>query len=272
MLKVAIVILNFKVRKEALNCIASVKKSDYEQTEIILVDNNSGDGIETEVQKDKSIMFIQSGANLGYTGGNNLGIKKALDSRADYIFILNPDTEIEKDTIKNLVEVAESQNAGISGPKILFEDRKTIWYAGGIMDMDNVLGSHRGVDEKDDGQYDTIEETEFVTGGAMFVKREVFEKVGIFDDKYFMYLEDSDLCLRAKKMGYKILYNPKAVVFHENAKSAGLGSALQDYFITRNRMYFASKFLRFRTRFALFREGLRNLGSPIRRKFFFCNQ
>ncbi len=269
MKKVIVVILNYKVKKEALWCIQSVKKSDYQNIEIIVVDNNSEDGIAKEIKNMKDIVFIQSRDNLGYTGGNNLGIKKAIDHGADYIFILNPDTEVTKMAISSLVAESEKGRAGIVGPKIIFNDKETIWYAGGILDLANVLGGHKGVDEKDEGQYDKIEATEFVTGGAMFVKSGVFKKIGLFDEKYFMYLEDMDFCYRAKKMGFKILYNPRAIVYHENAKSAGLGSSLQDYFITRNRMLFASKFLPFRTRFALFREGLRNILNPIRRLALF---
>lgn len=269
MVKVAVVILNFKVCKETLKCVNSVIKSDYQKMEIIVVDNNSGDDIEKEIKGMEGVLFIQSKGNLGYTGGNNLGINKALENGADYIFILNPDTEVEKNTISSLVVGAEKEQAGISGPKILFSDKETIWYAGGILDLANVLGRHRGVDEKDKGQYDKIEKTEFVTGGAMFVKSDVFKKIGLFDEKYFMYLEDSDFCYRAKRAGFKILYNPKAVIYHENAKSAGLGSSLQDYFITRNRMLFAAKFLPFRTKFALLREAFKNILNSVKRLALF---
>lgn len=268
-MKVAVVILNYRVKDRALNCVGSVQKSNYQNLEIIVVDNNSQDGLEEEIQKIAGVKFIQTNDNLGYTGGNNIGIKKALENQADYIFILNADTEIDQNTISNLVKVSQDQEIGIAGPKILFDDQKTIWYAGGIFDMDNVLGKHRGVDEKDQGQYDKIEETNYVSGGAMFVDKKVFEKIGFFDDKYFLYYEDSDFCFRAKKAGFKIRYVPSAVVFHANAQSTGLGSPLQDYYITRNRMLFASKFLPFRTKFALFREALKNLGSPTRRKAFF---
>ncbi len=267
MRKVSVVILNYKVKDQAVKCVKSVQKSTYGNVDIIVVDNNSGDGLEKELEKLPDILFIQSGKNLGYTGGNNIGIKKALERDADYVFILNPDTTIEEDAIGNLVATAELEKAGIVGPKILFADDKkdTIWYAGGILDLANVLGKHRGVDEKDKKQYDTIEETEFVTGGAIFVRRDVFEKIGFFDDRYFMYLEDVDFCYRAKKAGFKVLYVPTAEVFHKNAQSAGLGSPRQDYYLTRNRMLFASKFLSLRTRFALLREAIRNLAIPARR-------
>jgi len=261
-MKIAVIILNFKVKNLILKCIESVKQSTFKDLEIVVVDNSPQEGLGVLIDKD--ITYLPN-ENTGYTGGNNLGIKEALKGSTDYVFILNPDTEIEKDTIRILKETAEKENAGIIGSKILFSDKKTIWYAGGILDRNNVIGKHRGVDELDKGQYDSLSETDYVTGAALFASKEVFEKVGLFDEKYFLYYEDSDLSRRAKDAGFKVLYQPKAIVYHENAQSTGLGSPLQDYFITRNRMLYASKFLPFRTRFALFREALRNLDKPMRR-------
>lgn len=268
MKKVTVVILNYKVKELTLKCIESVQSSDYKDLSIILVDNNSEDGIEEEV-KDKNINFIQTGKNLGYSGGNNVGIKKALENGADYVFILNPDTKITSDCISKLVDNLEKENAGVVGPKIYFKGNKTIWFAGGIFDKANVIGSHRGVDEIDKGQYDQTIETDFITGAAMMVRKDVFEKISLFDERFFLYYEDSDFCFRARNAGFKVMYIPFALIFHENARSTGLGSPLQDYYITRNRMLFASKFLPFRTKFALFREALKNIKIQARRKAFF---
>lgn len=266
MKKVAVIILNYKLLHDSLKCIESVKKSAYKNLDIYVIDNNSQDGSAESLSKISGIKFIQNGKNFGYTGGNNIGIKNALKSNTDYIFILNPDTLIDKNTIKNLVTESEDLNSDIAGPKILFPDKKTIWYAGGILNIENVLGSHRGVDERDNNQYDQSCETDFITGAAMFVKREVFEKIGFFDENYFLYLEDLDFCFRAKRVGFKLLYIPQALVYHKNARSTGLGSPMQDYYITRNRMLFAAKFLSIRTRFALLREVLANISIPARRK------
>lgn len=268
MKKVAVVIVNYKVKDKTLKCISSVEKSSYKDIQIIVV-NNCEDNFEEEIKKFPEVIFIQSNQNTGYTGGNNAGIKRALKMGADFVFILNPDTEIERNTIDKLLEVSERTGAGIVGPKVLFDDRKTIWFAGGIFDKANVLGQHRGVDEKDNGQYDEEIETDYVTGGMMFITAGVFKKIGFFDEQYFLYYEDSDFCTRAKKAGFKLIYAPSAVVYHTNAQSTGLGSPLQDYFQTRNRMLFASKFLPFRTRFALLRESVRNLNMPTRRLAFF---
>lgn len=269
MKKVAVIILNYKVKDLVIGCIKTVQRSTLKNLEIIVVDNNSQDDLQEEIKKIPNIQFIQNSENLGYTGGNNIGIKKALADGADYVFVLNPDIEVDNKAIENLVSVVGQEQAGIVGPKVLFADRKTIWYAGGIFDRANVLGKHRGIDEKDRGQYDKAQETEYVTGGAIMIAKEVFDKIGLFDEKYFLYYEDSDFCFRAKEAGFKIMYVPQAVIYHANASSAGLGSSLQDYYITRNRMLFASKFLSIRTILALLREAIRNILNPVRRLALF---
>lgn len=263
--KVAVIILNYKVPRNTIKCLKSVKKSTYPEVEIIVVNNSPGDSLSEDMKKFPKVFYLENQENLGYSDGNNKGIIYALSQNFDFIFVLNPDMEVEPECITNLIKIMKDSTIGIVGPKILFADKKTIWYAGGIFDLDNVLGSHRGVDEKDHGQYETTEETGCVSGGAMFIRSTVFKKIGFFDGKYFLYYEDSDFCFRAKKAGFKLIYAPRAVAFHENAKSTGLGSPLQDYFITRNRMIFASKFLSLRTRFALFREALKNILNPVRR-------
>lgn len=267
--KVSVVILNYQSKEETLKCVKSVLRSDYSNLEIIMLDNNSDDGLSEEIKKFPGVIFIQNSDNLGYSGGNNIGIKRALKDGADFIFILNMDTTINKNTISELVKSASKERVGVVSPKIMFGDKKTIWYAGGIFDKANVLGSHRGVNEEDHGQYDTEEETDFGTGGAMFVKSDVFKKIGLLDENYFLYYEDADFNIRAKRAGFKIVFCPKALVYHENAKSTGLGSPLQDYYITRNRMILASKFLPWRTRMVLLREGFRNIKIPARRKALF---
>lgn len=266
MKKVAVVILNYKTKDFTLKCLRSVQQSKYSNIEIIIVDNDSQDGLADILTTKRNITFIQNNQNLGYSGGNNIGIRKALQMGAEYVFILNSDTQIKNDCINNLVNAFTDQQIAITAPKILFADKKKIWYAGGLFDIANVIGEHRGVDEIDQGQYDQVTETDYASGGAILISREIIGKIGLFDENYFLYYEDSDYCFRARKAGYRILYVPQAVVYHVNAQSTGLGSPLQDYYITRNRLFFASKFLPFRTKFALFREAFKNIINPIRRK------
>lgn len=264
-MKIAVIVLNFKVREELLKCIKSVNTSTFKNLEIIVVDNNSNE----DLSDLKGIRFIQNRENLGYAGGNNIGIKVALVLGVDYVLILNPDTTIDKDAIEKLIKGAEKNQAGVVGPKIYFSGTKKIWHAGGKMDSLNVIGSHRGIDEEDHGQFDEQTEVDYVSGAALLIKAEVFKKIGFFDEKFFLYYEDADFCFRAKKAGIKVYYIPEALVYHENASSTGLGSPLQDYFLTRNRMLYARKHLSLRTQFALFREAIRNVGKPIRRLALF---
>lgn len=281
-MKVGIVILNYNGVANTLDCLQSLKKLNSADLsiDIIVVDNHSQDGSQKSLSKVKGINFIQNSQNLGYSGGNNIGIRYALRNKAELILILNNDTTIDKNTLLHLEK--RSRQADIISPKIYFspgfefhkkryrsnELGKIIWYAGGEIDWENIIGKHVGVDEVDNGQFNKPCEVDFATGAAMFIKREVFEKVGFFDEKYFLYLEDMDFCVRAKKAGFKIMYEPKAVVWHKNAQSAdGSGSKLQDYYISRNRLLFATKFAKFKTKIALLKNSY-NQRDPIRRKAF----
>ena len=261
-------------------CLISIQnlKVKSQNLKIFVVDNNSQDE-SVKVAKEFSakggpaagwnIEVIKNRQNLGFSGGNNVGIKKALKEGTDFILLLNPDTKVDENLISELLSVAKTDGKiGILAPKIYFysgfefhknrykkeELGKVIWYAGGKIDWKNILASHRGVDEVDNGQYDKSTETEFATGAAMMIKREVFEKVGFFDEKFFLYLEDLDFCTRAKEAGFKIIYVPTALVWHKWARSAGGGSKLQDYYFTRNRLLFGLKYAGFRAKAALFRQ------------------
>ena len=194
---------------------------------------------------------------------------------ADYVLVVNNDTIIDPLMIKNLLKVLDSdERIGVVTPKIYFakghefhKDRyskeelgKVFWYAGGYTDWANVTSIHRGVDEVDKGQYDKIEKTDFASGCCMFFKKEVFEKVGMFDDKFFLYFEDADLNERIKKKGFDIYFVPTAILVHVNAASSGgAGNPLQDYYIARNRMLFGLRYAPLRSKIALIRESLRIL-------------
>lgn len=284
-MNVALVILNYKSVDDTLQCLESIKNSNLPPKtsfQTIVVDNHSEDGSWEKLEKVDGIKLIASDENLGYSGGNNVGIKYALNNNADFILILNNDVTLHRSAIKYLLE--SRQEGDIIAPKIYFaagfefhRDRynktdlgNVIWYAGGKIDWDNIIGLHIGVDEVDTGQYDHSKQINFATGACLFVKREVFEKIGFFDEKYFLYLEDLDFCVRAKKNKFKIFFQPKAVLWHRNAASAGgSGSNLQDYYITRNRLLFAFKFAKLKTKFALLRQIIFQSKNPLRRRALF---
>ncbi|MDP2649860.1 MAG: glycosyltransferase family 2 protein [bacterium] len=273
---VVISLLNFNGKKNTLDCLDSLQniKRDNFKLSVVVVDNASTDGSLEEIQNTK-VKIIGNKENLGFAGGHNTAIKYALENGADYILILNNDTYVDKDFLVELLKVAEKDDdIGILTPKIYFapgfefhkdkykkeELGRVIWYAGGVMDWKNIIGHHRGVDEVDKGKFDEIEETELATGCCMLIKKEVFEKVGLFDDKYFLYYEDADLTMRTKRKNFKIMYVPKSIIWHKNAGSAGgSGSELQDYYITRNRLIFGMRYAPARAKFALLKESLKIL-------------
>ena len=284
MTKIGIVVLNYNTKKEIEDCLESIgklKKNDF-TVFTYLVDNDSSDKSFREVVlKFKDLKLTENKENLGFSGGNNVGVKQALKDNCDWVLILNPDTEVDQNLLVEFLKVAnQDSSVGIVGPKIYFakgyefhKDRyrkdqlgKVIWYAGGKIDWANVLASHIGVDEVDHGQYDKLKEIDFVTGAAMFVGKEVFEKIGFFDEKYFLYFEDLEFCQRAKKRGIKLIFSPKVLVWHKNAVSTKVGSPLQDYFITRNRLIFGFSYANLRSKFALARESLKFLFGPNQTK------
>ena len=274
--KVIISILDYNQQKDTIACLHSLDNAvlDNFLLEIIVIDNYPKTIFSLGNEKFKHpITLIKTDENKGFSGGHNIGIKKALSLGADYIIVLNNDTRIDKDLVKELVNASRSdKERGAIVPKIYFEkgheyhkDRyvsqdlgKVFWYAGGAMDWDNINGSHRGVDEVDHGQYDKPEEVGLITGCCVLFPKEVLRKTHGFDARYFLYYEDADLNQRIKKLGYKIWYQPTAFLWHVNAgATGGSGSVLQDYFISRNRMLFGIRYGRLRTKVALVRESLR---------------
>lgn len=279
MKSVFIIVLNWKRKDETLSCLESVEKLNSKKINLntVIVDNNSQDGSVTAFKKYKAKNFklhlVENKTNDGFAGGNNRGIVYALRNSADYILILNNDTRLDKNLVISLVKPFKSKKVGTTSPKIYFEkgyefhkDKykksdlgKVLWAAGGKIDWLNVYGQNVGVDEVDKGQYDKKREIDFATGACLMVSSEAIKKLKGFNEKYFMYYEDVDLSVRLKKKGYKIIYVPDAVLWHKVAQSSGIGSGLNDYFISRNRLLFGYKYASLRTQFALFRESIKLL-------------
>ncbi len=279
MKKVFISIINFNGKKNTRECLKSIDNLNMTGVDlnVVVIDNASKEKLDLEENflKNASLKIILSEKNLGFSGGHNLGINYALSKMADYIVILNNDTILDKNLVYELLNAFDNDSSvGIVSPKIYFakgyefhknryknEDiGHVLWYAGGDMDWDNVIGKHIGVDEVDKGQYGKEKEIDFSSGCCMAIKKEVFEKVGFLNEKYFLYYEDNDYSQRAKRKRYKVIYTPKAILWHKNAGSAGgSGSNLQDYYITRNRLLFGLAYAPLKAKLALLRESFRLL-------------
>ena len=278
-IKHAAILVNYKVSADTIVCVKSIQKSK-DAPHIIVVDNGSTPEVIEELRVAcPGLDIVVMGANVGFSIGNNIGIKKALKMGAEVVYILNNDTQVDENLFFRAYRYVAGKNR-IAGAKIYyakgyeFHDIQKgkgniIWYAGGYMDWSIAIARHYGVDEEDHGQYDKVRPIDFITGCFIAVPKQVFKKIGLLDEPFFLYLEDSDFSLHARKMGIEVMYNPNLVVHHRNSSSTVAGSPLVDYYITRNRFFIGKRYGTFRLRFALLREAIfRNWTSPIRRAAF----
>ena len=273
--KVGIIIVNWNGKEDTLRCLESLGKIEYDHLdlEIIVVDNGSTDASVGAIQKKyPEVTLLPLETNLGFTGGNNKGMERALQDGCTFCWLLNNDTIVDPGALIGLVKAFSSASIGIAGSKIYFmkgrefhHDRYTeserghvLWYAGGKIDWNNIYGSHRGVDEIDHGQYDQQQKTDFVTGCSLLISRNCLATIGMFDDRYFAYLEDMDLSQRANLSGFATVYAPASIVWHKNSGStARPGNSFHQYYMTRNRLLFGMRFGSPRTKIALAREAFR---------------
>jgi GT2 family glycosyltransferase len=219
-----IVVLTWNGRQDTLACLRSLKNVSYPNFRIIVVDNASSDGTAEAVRKEfPGVEILLNSSNLRFAGGNNAGIRRALEGGAEYVLLLNNDTVVKADFLGKLVSRVEGdERAGMAGPKIYyFSQKDLLWYAGGKIEWWKGWISHKGVREVDRGQYDTPGETDYITGCCLLVKRSVIERVGMLDESYFIYGEDADWCVRAARAGFRLLYVPDAVLWHKLSVSTG---------------------------------------------------
>lgn len=275
--KVYVVILNWNGARDTLECLKSLHKADSSNFDInlLVVDNASEksdlDKIDKYVKAVNNVRIIKNNSNLGFAAGNNIGINFALKNGADFIFLLNNDTEVDAKIISQfIISAGKYPNSGIFSPKIYFakgyefhknyksqELGHVIWAAGGKIDWNNVYGTNFGVDQVDKGQFEKDRCVDFASGAAMFIRAEVFKRIGTFNEKYFMYFEDVEFCERYKRTGGNIMYLGGAHLWHKVAQSSAIGSELNDYYLIRNRLIFGMKYAPLRSRLALMKESLR---------------
>ena len=242
---VAIVVLNWNGKNDTVACLRSLQTLTYDNHLLIVVDNGSDDDSVACIRAEfPSLHLIETGKNLGFADGNNAGIRFALEHDADYVLLLNNDTEVDKKLIEALVEAAvEYPAGGIFGPKIYYHaESSRIWYAGGLWNEDKKYFEQKGDGEIDKGQYDATEQTEFVIGCAMFIRSEVFEKIGLLEPKFFLNYEEIDFCTRARAAGFQNIYVPEGMLWHKiSASFGGEESPLKIYFTFRNRLLWAER-------------------------------
>lgn len=234
---VYIIVLNYNRREDTLDCLSSLFRMDYPNFKVLMVDNASSDGTADAVRNTyPQAEVLQNEKNLMYAGGNNAGIKFAIEHGADWVLLLNNDTVVDERLLSEMVDAAIAHpEAGVLGPMIYYYPPEggggskvrqpaqpaKIWYAGGIVKLWMGLTAHRGLREKDTGQYGKIEATDYVTGCAMLISRACLDKVELLDTAYGMYSEDADFSLRASSAGFSLLFVPGGKVWHKISMSAG---------------------------------------------------
>lgn len=243
--KVTVIILNWNGKEDTLECLKSVNQIDYPNFEVIVVDNGSDDDSVSAIRAEfPSTKILETGNNLGYAEGNNVGFRQALENGADYIFVLNNDTIVDRHILTVFQKASDlCPEAGIFGAKVLhFKRPNVIQYAGAYWDDKEMDYNFVGDELEDKGQFDRVVETPFAFGCAMFISSEVLKNVGVFDPRFFLNYEESDLCSRAKRLGYHTLFVPSARVWHKAGVSfGGLATPLHTYFMTRNRLLWAER-------------------------------
>jgi GT2 family glycosyltransferase len=253
--RIGIIIVTWNGKSLVLDCVKSLFRCTYPNFQILVVDNASTDGtveaLKTEF--DDKIDLIVNSQNLMFAGGNNVGIRYLLpeknqtvlsgvptrqssntttvlsgvptrqSSKVDWILLLNNDVEVDPGLLDGLIAVGESDpNIGIIGPKIYFwKPKNLIWFAGGKISLFGRGSRHFGIRQLDRGQFDQIKDVDYVTGCALMIRRTVIEQIGLLDETYPMYNEDSDWCFRARNAGYRVVYTPTGKLWHKISASAG---------------------------------------------------
>ncbi len=240
-MKILIVIVNYNGKHLLAKNLPSVISTDYKDFDIVVVDNDSSDGsVEYLRENFPTVKVVESGENLGFGKGNNLGVHTYPNYDA-YLF-LNNDVSVPKDWLKELVKVIENDNKiGAVGPKVLYSKKKNGKYivnSAGIQVDKHFMAYDRYDKEEDNPKYDVVEEIDALMGGAFLVRRDAFEKAGGFNPKMFLYYEDIDLSLRIKDLGYKVMYCGKSKVFHDHmASSKKLSVRKRNIMNAKNRFF-----------------------------------
>lgn len=276
MQSLVIVVLNWNQAALTISTVESILKSNLTNInlDVLVIDNCSKLKdyllLKRKYAKSKKVKLYRLLKNRGYSGGNNYGIKKALKLKPGYIAVANNDIRLHENAIKILINTLQTHfNAFAIAPKIYFESGfeyfkskyqpeelgRVIWAMGGKIDQNNVYGSNLHIDEVDNGQFEKlIINPDFLTGCFIIFKATIFNKIGLFNDDYYLYLEDMELSQKILRHGFDLLVEPSAKIWHLNSGSSSPKSNLHDYFLTRNRLIYGLSYSKFKTKFALFKE------------------
>lgn len=237
---VSILTVQYQQLEMTLRFLESISQIGYANYEVVVVDNASNFDAKKEIQsRYPNVTVICSESNLGFAGGNNLGLQYC---KGDYILFINNDTEVEPDFLNHLVQLGNAvPNLGVISPRLQYYDPKGIVQYAGSTDLNTFTLRNRslGYGEVDKGQYTTSYPTAFIHGAAMLVPKLVLTEVGLMEQRFFLYYEEYDWCARIKARGFEIYYCGESLVYHKESMSVGKSSPLKIYYMTRNRIWYA---------------------------------
>jgi hypothetical protein len=222
--RVGVIVLNWNGLSDTRECLQSLFRLSGPPPQIYVVDNGSSDGSVARLREEFAdrIVLIANPRNLLYAGGNNVGILRAMSDGCTHLLLLNNDTTVDAALLDVLTQASAEHEDAILCPKIYYADRPdTLWYAGGTLSLRRARVAHRGIRQRDRGQFERLEETDWATGCALFAPRRIYETLGLLDESFRLYCEDLDYCLRARAAGFHILYVPEAKVWHKVSASLG---------------------------------------------------
>lgn len=248
---VMILVLNWNNAPDTLECLASLERQTYPSMQVLVVDNGSTDNsVEVIRANFPQIQILETGCNLGYAGGNNVGIREALVRGTRFVFLLNNDVTVAPDAVAEMVRtMQEHPRAGLASPMILaYSQPQRIWFLGGKVDLAKPMVYRLHDGELDDGRVRSSETMDMATGSALFIRREVLDKVGLMDEAFFLYYEETDWCLKVRKAGYEIITIPTARAWHKVSASLNPTSPIITYYMTRNGLRFLARALPLRER------------------------
>jgi GT2 family glycosyltransferase len=236
---VSIVSINYDQPVVTCEMLDSLRKVTYPNFETIIVENGSPTKKPDQIRDNyPEAKLIISKENLGFAGGNNIGLKEV---KGDYILLLNNDTEVPADFLDSMVDLMESNpEIGIVSPKIYYFHEKNVLQYAGTSPIDPITsrGRHYGNKEKDEGQFDEVTETYYPHGACMMFRKSILEELGLLYEGYFLYYEEYDFTERVRKAGYKIYFQPNSYILHKESISTGKNSPLKTYYMSRNRLLF----------------------------------
>ncbi|MFC2043512.1 glycosyltransferase family 2 protein [Chloroflexota bacterium] len=237
------IILNTNRRADTLACLASLQASKYENREVIVLDNNSTDGSPQAIRSEfPNVRIIPIKENLGYAGNNNVGIRAALELGAEWVFILNEDTILDPDCLELLVQAGERDaRTGILGPMVYHHDEPDLIQSAGGMLGAYWQGCHLGQNRRDLGQYHEPHCVDWISGCAIMLRRAVIEQVGMLDERFYYYWEETEWCLRAGKSGWRIVHIPAAKLWHKGVQRDYTPKPFVTYYSTRNHLLLLAK-------------------------------